>query len=69
MKSGTVARSYVGIATSAAAAGVKRSRDKAFIDADALPLPEQVTSSYAAFPRNNRIRVGPLEVKVEVWEQ
>ena len=32
------------------------SRETTFLDADALPLPEQLACSYAAFPRNNRRR-------------
>ena len=37
---GAGARRHVRMTASAAAAGVKRSRDTAFIDADALPLSE-----------------------------
>ena len=52
-KSATVARRYVGVAASAAAAGVTRSRETAFIEADALPLFEQFARSHTAFPREN----------------
>ena len=48
-KSAAVARRYVGVTASAAAAGVKRSRETAFIEADALPLSEQFARSYTAF--------------------
>ena len=34
--------------------GVKRSRDTAVIEADALPLSQQSSRSYAAFPRDNQ---------------
>ena len=54
-KSAAVAGSYVGVTASAAGSrGAKRSRDSAFIDADALPLSEGFGDSYAAFPRDNR---------------
>ena len=43
-KSATVARKCVGLTTSAAA-GVKRYRGTAFIEADTLPLPEQFARS------------------------
>ena len=43
---GAGARRHVKMTASAAAAGVKRSRDTALIDADALPLSEQCASSY-----------------------
>ncbi|CAM9376086.1 unnamed protein product, partial [Laminaria digitata] len=36
-KSATTARRYVGVTASAAVAGAKRSRETAFIEADALP--------------------------------
>ena len=52
-KSGTVARRYVGVTASAATAGMKRSREKAFIEADALPLSERLVCSHTAFPRAN----------------
>ena len=42
---GAGARRDVRMTASAAAAGVKRSRDTAFIDANALPLSEQFASS------------------------
>ena len=48
-KSAAVARRYVGVTASAVAAGVKRSRETAFIGADALPLSEQFARSYTAF--------------------
>jgi len=48
-KSAVVARRYVGATASAAAAGVKRSRETAFIEADALPWSEQFARSYTAF--------------------
>ena len=48
-KSAAVARRYVGVTASAAAAGVKRSRETAFIEADALPWSEQFARSYTAF--------------------
>ena len=41
---GAGARRHVRMTASAAAEGVKRSRDTAFIDADALPLSEQCAS-------------------------
>ena len=40
---GAGARRHVRMTASATAAGVKRSRDAAFIDADALPLSEQLS--------------------------
>ena len=40
-------------------------RDTVFIDADALPLSEQIASLYAAF--HGTIEAGPPQVKVEVW--
>ena len=43
---GAGARRHVRMTASAAAAGVKRSLDTVFIDADALPLSEQFASSY-----------------------
>ena len=43
---GAGARRHARMTASAAAAGVKRSRDTAFIDVDALPLSEQFASSY-----------------------
>ena len=52
-KSAAVARRYVGVTASAAAAGVKRYRETAFIEADALPLSEQFARSYTAFPGAN----------------
>ena len=48
-KSAAVARRYVGVTASAAAAGVKRSRETAFIEAGALPLSEQFARPYTAF--------------------
>ena len=53
-KSATVARRYVGVTTSAAVAGMKRSRETAFIEADARPLSERFVRSHKAFPRANR---------------
>ena len=41
MDSATVVRRYVGVTASAAAAGMKRSRETAFIEADTLLLSEQ----------------------------
>ena len=64
-KSATVARRYVGVTASAAAAGVKCSRQTAFIEADGykqntlrtsahdVSLFEQFARSHAAFPRVN----------------
>ena len=52
-KSASVARRYVGGTASAAAAGAKRSRETTFIEADALPLFEQVARSYTAFRRTS----------------
>ena len=52
-KSATVARRYVGVTASAAAAGTKRSRETAFIEADALPMSKQYMRSHSAFPRAN----------------
>ncbi|CAN0557611.1 unnamed protein product [Laminaria digitata] len=51
-KSATTARRYVGVTASAAVAGAKRSRETAFIEADALPLSEQFARSHTAFPRS-----------------
>ena len=48
-KSAAVARRYVGVTASAAAAGVKRSRETAFIETGALPLSDQFPRSYTAF--------------------
>ena len=48
-----VARRYVGITASAAATGVKRSRETVFLEADALPLSERFARSSTAFPRAN----------------
>ena len=48
-KSAAVARRYVGETASAAAAGVKRSRETAFIETGALPLSDQFPRSYTAF--------------------
>ena len=54
-KSAAVAGRYVGVTASAAGSrGAKRSRDTAFIDADALLLLEGFGDSYAAFSRDNR---------------
>ena len=53
MEAATVARRYVGVTASAAAAGMKRSREAAFIEADALPLSEPFVRSHTAFPRAN----------------
>ena len=50
-KSASVARRYVGATASAAAVGAKRSRETAFIEADALPLSDQFTRSHTAFRR------------------
>ena len=48
-----VARRYVGITASAAAAGMKRSRETAFIEEDDLPLSERFVRSHTACPRAN----------------
>ena len=48
-KLAAVARRYVGVTASVAAAGVKRSRETAFIEANALPLSGQFARSYTAF--------------------
>ena len=48
-KSATVARRYVGVTAPAEAAGMKRSRETAFIEADALPLSEWFVRSHKAF--------------------
>ena len=52
-KSVTLARRYVGVIASAAAVGMKRSREMAFIEADAVPLFEQFVRSHMAFPGVN----------------
>ena len=53
-KSKTVARRHVGVTASAAAAGVKRSRETAFIEADALQLSETFAARLClASPRAN----------------
>ena len=52
-KSATVARRSVEVTASTAAAGVKRSRGSAFIEADALPLSEQLARSHTTLPRAN----------------
>ena len=49
-----VARRYLALTASAAAAGMKRSRETAFIEADARPLSERFVRSHKAFPRANR---------------
>ena len=49
----TVTRRYVGVKASAAAAGMKCSRETALMEADALPLSEQFMRSHTAFPRAN----------------
>ena len=49
-KSATVARRYVGATASVAVAGVKRSRETAFIEADALPPSEQFVRAHTASP-------------------
>ena len=65
---GAGARRHARVTASAAAAGVKRSRDTAFIDADALPLSEQFASSYTVCSvPTEQSKPGPPEVKVEVW--
>ena len=56
-KPGIVERRYVGMTTSAAVAGVKRSSETVFINADALPLPKQFSSYYAVFPW--KVEAGP----------
>lgn len=43
-------RRYIGATASTAVAGVKRSRETAFIETDVLPLSEQFACSYTAFP-------------------
>ena len=55
---GAGARRHVRMTASAAAAGVERSRDTVFIDADALPLSEQFASSYMQ-PTYGTIEAGP----------
>ena len=55
---GAGARRDVRMTASAAAAGVKRSRDTAFIDANALPLSEQCASSYM-HRSHGTIEIGP----------
>ena len=52
-KSATVARRYIGVTASAAAGGGKHSRESVFIEVDAVPLSEQFSRSYTAFPRAN----------------
>ena len=52
-KSAAFARRYVRVTASAAAAGVKRFRETAFIAADALPLSEQFARSYTTFRGSN----------------
>lgn len=52
-KSATVARRCIGVTASAAATGVKRSRETVFLEADALPLSERFARSSTAFPRAN----------------
>ena len=52
-KSVTLARRYVGVTASATAVGMKRSREMAFIEADAVPLFEQFVRSHMAFPGVN----------------
>ena len=59
---GAGARRRVRMTALAAAAGVKRSRDTAFTDADALPLSEQFASSYTQ--RSHRtIEAGPTRIQ------
>lgn len=53
-KSGTGGRRYVGMTAPPVAEGGKLSRETAFIDTGALSLSKQFTTSYAAFPRNDR---------------
>ena len=55
---GAGARRHARMTASAAAAGVKRSRDTAFIDANALPLSEQCASSYM-HRSHGTIEIGP----------
>ena len=55
-KSATVARIHVGGATPAAAAGVERSSETAFTEADGLPLSNLFTRSYTAPRRVNLSR-------------
>ena len=65
-KSATVARRYVGVTASAAAAVVKCSRETAFIEPDALPLSERfVRSSRSVI--TGQSKPDPPEIKVEVW--
>ena len=52
-KSATVTRRYVRVTASAAAVGTMRSRETAFIEADALPLSERFVRSRTALPRAN----------------
>ena len=49
-KSAAVARRYVGVTASAAAAGVKRSRETAFIEADALTVVRTVCTFVYSVP-------------------
>ena len=49
-KSATVTRRYVRVTASAAAVGTMRSRETAFIEADALPLSEQFVRAHTASP-------------------
>ena len=48
-----VARRYLALTASAAAAGMKRSRETAFIEVDVLPLSQRLVCSHTAFPRAN----------------
>ena len=64
-KSAAVARRYVGVTASAAAAGVKRSRETAFIEADALPLSEQFCTFVCGVP-GGELKPNPLEAEAEV---
>lgn len=48
-KSAAVARRYLKVTASVAAAGVKRSRETASMEADAPPPSEQFARSYTAF--------------------
>ena len=57
---GAGARRHVRMTASAAAAGVKRSLDTVFIDADALPLSEQFATSILRMQRSHgTIEAGP----------
>ena len=62
----TVARKYAGVTASESAAGMKRSREIAIIEAGVLPLSGQCARSYTAFPWDNggQPKPNPLGAKV-----